>query len=87
MTGDCRVQFYEKMGSYSTEYLGQFFFKFGYSISYKVRLHSEHVGLLERSWKECVRERCTLLFLSKNSVEIVVRNYFVISIWSSFTIF
>jgi hypothetical protein len=35
MTGDCHVRFHEKICSYSTEYLGQFFFKFGYSISYK----------------------------------------------------
>lgn len=35
MAGNCRVQFYEKIRSYSTEYLSQFFFKFGYSISYK----------------------------------------------------
>lgn len=66
MVCDYHVQFYEKMFSYSTEYLGQFFFKLGYSISYKVRLHSKYVGLLERSWKKCERESYTLcVFVEK----------------------
>lgn len=59
MVGDYYLQFYEEMCSYSTEYLGQFFFKFGYSVSYKVRLHSEYVGLLKKSWKECAQEKYT----------------------------
>ena len=66
MVCDCHVQFYEEMFSYSTEYLGQFFFKLGYSISYKVRLHSKYVGLLERSWKKCERESYTFfIFVEK----------------------
>ena len=55
-----RKWFFDKIYN---EYLGQFFFKFGYSISYKVRLHSKYVGLLERSWKNIFHIRKASTYL------------------------